>query len=51
MTPREEEYEEYFFDIHRDAFESIFDFYLYGKLYPHPHVPPELHADTIEFFR
>ena len=43
-------YDEYFFDTHRDAFESIFDFYLYGKLYPHPQVPAPLHNDTVDFF-
>eukprot|EP00116_Pleurobrachia_bachei_P005984 sb/3466246/ len=44
-------YNEYFFEVHREAFESIFDFYLYGKLYPHPHVPNPLHQEVVEFFK
>ena len=45
------EKKEYFFDRHRGTFEAIFDFYLHGKLYPCPHIPIQLHNETVEYFR
>ena len=35
-------YKDYFFDSNPEAFESIFDFYLYGKLYEPATIPKEM---------
>ena len=35
-------YGDYFFDTNQEAFESIFDFYLYGKLYQPASIPSEM---------
>ena len=44
-------YQEYFFDRNRDTFESIFDFYLFGKLYPPRGIPEDMYLEEVNFFR
>ncbi|XP_063682287.1 potassium voltage-gated channel protein shk-1-like isoform X2 [Bolinopsis microptera] len=42
---------DYFFDSNPEAFESIFDFYLYGKLYQPATIPNEMFQESVTFFR
>lgn len=44
-------HKEYFFDRNRDTFESIFDFYLFGKLYPPQGVPEDMYLEEVAFYR
>ncbi|KAL5254389.1 hypothetical protein ACHWQZ_G013988 [Mnemiopsis leidyi] len=44
-------YGDYFFDSNPEAFESIFDFYLYGKLYQPATIPNEMFQESVAFFR
>ena len=38
---------DYFFDTNPEAFESVFDFYLYGKLYQPATIPNEMFQVTV----
>ena len=44
-------HDDYFFDTNPLAFESIFDFYLYGKLYQPANLPNEIFQNSVDFFR
>ena len=41
-TYYDSEHGDYFFDTNPEAFESIFDFYLYGKIYQPVSIPNEM---------
>lgn len=43
--------DEYFFDRNRDTFESIFDFYLFGKLYPPRGMPEDMYLEEVQFYK
>ena len=45
------DHHEYFIDRNRDVFESIFDFYMSGKLYPPHGIPEEMYQEEVKFYQ